>query len=173
MGTALGPETLPSTPLVGALHGSSCCCLSHRKVEIPGAWKSGIAWGTLEPGKLESRNEPYIYIYDILGCGSMHGRVLVFGSWSLPLVPWLLVLGPWLLASGVLCSLCMRLAWPISLGPWLLARCLQVRVVEIPWLLHGRFSHPTWLWHHHGRTHGCYRLSFADGQSLYWSAGLG
>ena len=31
----------------------------------------------------------------------MHGRVLVFGSWSLPLVPWLLVLAPWLLASGV------------------------------------------------------------------------
>ena len=24
--------------------------------------------------------------------------------------------------------------------------------------MHGRFSHPTWLWHHHGRTHGCYLL---------------
>jgi len=62
-------------------------------------------FGTWKPAKLESRNEPYIYIhiyiYDILGCGSMHGRVLVFGSWSLPLVPWLLVLAPWLLASGV------------------------------------------------------------------------
>ena len=23
---------------------------------------------------------------------------------------------------------------------------------------HGCFSPPTWLWHHHGRTHGCYLL---------------
>ena len=69
----------------------------------------------------------------ILGGGSMHGKVLVFGSWSLALVPWLLVLGPWLLAScSVLCSLCMNLAWPSLLvlgprlspgavGPWLVA----------------------------------------------------
>ena len=98
----------------------------------------------------------------ILGCtcGSMHGRGLFLGSWSLPLVPWLLVLGPWLLASGVLCSLCMNLAWPslLVLGPRLSPGAVG------PWLVafdsYSRISQPTWLWHHHGRTHACV-LSFA------------
>ena len=74
----------------------------------------------------------------ILGCGSMHGRVLVFGSWSLPFVAWLVVLGSACVPASAGLSICIVYgSWSVALGQWLLhvSQLLVLDCMQACWSL--------------------------------------